>query len=144
MTAQIISAITALVSVLLSGTITAITLRRTRRESEDRRRHEYLMGILPRRLDALEMAWQLVFSREAGEELSDDAVSKLVSHSIWLPSGLRQSVTAIATDPTTLPNADQVHTLRLQLSQASGAAALDQLQSHLVERPTAVTPRPTV
>src|SRR5690242_3105670 len=95
----LIGAITSCISVIVAGSIAVLTLRQSRVESKSERAHRYTLEILPRRLDALESTWRMIFELEAGVSLSQDRIDQLIQTSIWLPSHIRDSLITLLIDP---------------------------------------------
>jgi hypothetical protein len=129
---SILAAITSLVSVITAGLVAVFSLRQTRSESRSQRSQQYLISILPRRLDALENTWRMVFDLEAGESLTSTRISQLVQYSIWLPESIRDQLIGLFSHPDQITN-DQVSRVRNELLLSSGAQQIDILRANLVE-----------
>jgi hypothetical protein len=128
----LLGAIASLVSVLATGTIALLTLRQASVNSRAQRSQQYLFSILPRRLDALESTWRMIFELEAGIKLSQDRLSQLVEFSIWLPAKLRDELIRSAARPDTITT-ERVSVIRDELLKSSGAPLIDVLQAKLLD-----------
>lgn len=125
-------AIAGLVSVVATGTIAILTLRQTGAESRAQRSQQYLFSILPRRLDALESTWRMIFELEAGMQLSQDRISQLVEFSIWLPVKVRDELIRSVARPDRITT-ERVSAIRDELLESSGAQLIDVLQARLLD-----------
>lgn len=127
----LLAAIASLASVLVTGGIAFLTLRQTGAESRAQRSQQYLFSILPRRLNAIENTWRMIFELEAGMQLSSDRISQLVECSIWLPAKARDELVRSAARPDTITT-ERVKAIRDELLKSSGAPLIDALQAKLI------------
>lgn len=129
-----VAAITSLASVVITGTIAVLTLRQAHSESRNQRSQQYLLAILPRRLDALESTWRMVFDLEVGESLSQARIGELVKHSVWLPDLIRDELIGLFAHPDQITS-QGVSQMRRKLLEASGTHQIDALRVSLVDTP---------
>ena len=137
---SLLSAITALASVIVTGSIAVFTLQRSHKEANSQRRQQYLLAILPRRLDALENTWRMTYELESGMQLTQERSSQLVDASIWLPRDLKDELITVIAHPDKLAT-QRLSSIRRQLEDASGAPHIDALQSTLIEVPSSNSQR---
>src|SRR5262245_4901233 len=97
--ATVMTAAAGLASVLASGVIAVLSLRQSRHEHSTRLSHEFLLAALPRRLDAFEKTWRVLYDLESGQRLPPDRIAELVECSIWLPSDIVGSVIPLIAEP---------------------------------------------
>ena len=122
---EVIAAVTGLVAVVSSFFVAVISMRQAdhaRRSAED---HEIVLSLQPRRLDALEAAWYVVYEAEAGGPIPDADLRRLIELSIWLPKKIRDGVLRVAAAPATAP--DDFSQIRQLLVTASGTAGAHRL-----------------
>lgn len=131
---NLLGALTGLVSVIVTGLVAFLTLQRAHKDASSRRSHEFLLAILPRRLNAFENTWRMIFELESGTLLTPEYTKQLVEVSIWLPRDLRDELITVIAHPDKL-TAPRVSSIRRQLEDSSGAAQIDALQSKLIEVP---------
>jgi hypothetical protein len=128
----LIGAVTGLASVVITGAIAVLTLYQAHSESKSQRSQQYLLTILPRRLDALESIWRMVYELEAGESPSQMTISQLIEHSIWLPDVMRDEVIGLFVHPEEITKQD-ISGIRRKLLEASGSNQIDSLRSSLMD-----------
>ena len=74
----VLGAIASLVAVLVSGTVALVTLRSSQREAAATRSQEFLMALLPRRVEAFEEVWRALYLAEGGSPLSEQQRDRVV------------------------------------------------------------------
>jgi hypothetical protein len=129
---NLLSGLVSLVSVAVTGLIAVLTLRRTYKESVNQRSHQFLLAVLPRRLDALENTWRMIFELESGTPLTPEGTNQLVAASIWLPKSVKEEVIKAVTHPSKM-TAQQVSDIRNKLEYLSGVPQIDALQESLIK-----------
>jgi hypothetical protein len=130
-TLQILSAITALVSVLVSSTVALFTIRMNREQARQKNISDLTTGILPRRLDALEAIWAGLFALESGTPIDTQDLDKIIRSSMWLPEEMRQTVLAPFINPN---GTHDIRAIRTILYDQSGANLLDSAKTRVEGR----------
>jgi hypothetical protein len=134
-TLSIVTGLTGLMSVLATGFIAFVTLRRSSSAADRQHSQEFLLAVLPRRLDAIESIWRTLFQLESGAELTQELTDQVVRASIWLPGDLRRELIGLMVRPDAITSAE-ISSLRKQLEMSSGATQIDALQLALIKSPS--------
>lgn len=127
-TADVLGAVTVLISVLMSGLLAWLTLRHSRKESDVRRSHELYLAFLPRRIDAFEKVWKILYDIEASGTLEPQQVDYVVESSLWLPPEVRSVVLQVVIDPQ-IADAAQLKHARDCIERMSGATRIQEVQA---------------
>ena len=124
----VLGAIASLVAVLVSGTVALVTLRSSQREAAATRSQEFLMALLPRRVEAFEEVWRALYLAEGGSPLSEQQRDRVVERSLWLPEKAGKQVLSLLAQEG-LPDSDDTRRVRDALKESSGSTALESIQS---------------
>lgn len=124
---EVLTAVTALVSVVVSGILTIVSFRSASLAARRQHAVEMALAILPRRLDAVEGVWMSLFEKEAGGTLRQERIDGLIRSSVWFPSGLRERVLALLASPG-LPDAQEFAAVRLAMMDIAGVSMMDQIR----------------
>lgn len=116
----LLGSITSLVSVIVSGAIALFTIRHAAAESRLRRVQEFALAVLPRRLDAIQTSWALLFDLESGKAIDPARANSFVEASVWLPEKIRSGLTELLANPDAV-TAERSAELRDDLEEASGS-----------------------
>jgi hypothetical protein len=104
-------------------------MQRAEREHRESYSRQIALALIPRRLDALETAWRVLFHLQAAESLTSDDINSLVGASMWMPDTTRESVLELLSNNDS-PKEHLAH-LRRQLVDATGVAEIDNALNRL-------------
>jgi hypothetical protein len=123
----VLAGITALVSVVLSATVSLFTIRMNREQAHQKGVAELAVGIMPRRLDALEAIWAGLFAIESAGRVENQELDKIIRSSIWLPPVTRELVLSPFIDPD---GEHDIRAIRKVLHDESGTSLLDKARTN--------------
>lgn len=114
-----------LAAAILSFIVALATMRGARRDSERAQHLQYALSLVPRRLDAFERAWNLLFTLEARGQLTDNEIEAIVGTTLWMPPILRDELLHLLSRDSTPPG--EILRVRAILIAASGAHEIDEV-----------------
>lgn len=116
---QVLTSVTALVSVVLSATLAFVTTRTNIDLAKKKGISELALAILPRRLDALELTWSRLFDIESRGHISSSELDRVIQASIWLPEYVRDEVLAVFLTTSSEVDIQRARSLVLEASGIS-------------------------
>ena len=116
---QVLTSVTALVSVVLSATLAFVTTRTNIDLAKKKGISELALAILPRRLDALELTWSRLFDIESRGHISTSELDRVIQASIWLPEYVRDEVLAVFLTTSSEVDIQRARSLVLEASGIS-------------------------
>ena len=116
---QVLTSVTALVSVVLSATLAFVTTRTNIDLAKKKGISELALAILPRRLDALELTWSRLFDIESSGHISTSELDRVIQASIWLPEYVRDEVLAVFLTTSSEVDIQRARSLVLEASGIS-------------------------
>jgi hypothetical protein len=134
MSEEQLTALIPLASIIVSAVLTIASLSFAFFQASRKSAEDYTLSLLPRRLDAIELFWSLIFQRDSGGSLTDEQLERAIKASLWLPGDIRNGILEAVT--STPVDTSQLSRSRKQLLAVGGVEGLDRLQSKSIERMT--------
>jgi hypothetical protein len=126
----VVGSLTGLLAVVSSGVVAIVTIRNQASTAAEERAQEFLLALLPRRVEAFERVWTALYTVESGGHLTDGQQETIVASSLWLPTDVRERTLAILADSAVVSH-ERAAEARRVLQARSGADSLTRIQDYL-------------